>query len=127
DGYRDSHDAKEKTMLKGHCFNPPPIRRREWPGKATACCRSYPLGDITGGLAVWPPQGRTRLCVCEPRVERGRPSPTCHAQPCGASVASPLPLLAQEVLQLMHELFRVKVLITPWARRLIIWRVIVLL
>jgi hypothetical protein len=35
--------------------------------------------------------------------------------------------LAQEVLQLVHELFRVKVLITPWARRLITRRVIVLL
>jgi hypothetical protein len=34
------------------------------------------------------------------------------------SVASPLPLLAQEVLQLVHELLRVKVILTPWVRRL---------
>jgi hypothetical protein len=35
--------------------------------------------------------------------------------------------LAQEVLQLVHELVRVKVLLTPRARRLITQRVIVLL
>src|SRR5262245_34893685 len=58
---------------------------------------------------------------------RGRPSPACHAQPCDASVASPLPLLAQEVLQLVHELFRVKVVLTPRAWRLITRCVIVLL
>ena len=65
--------------------------------------------------------------MCAPHVDRGRPSPACHEQPCGASVASPLPLLAQEVRQLVHELFRVKILITPWARRLITRRVIVVL
>jgi hypothetical protein len=35
--------------------------------------------------------------------------------------------LAQEILQLVHELFRVKVRITPGARRLITRRVIGLL
>jgi hypothetical protein len=65
--------------------------------------------------------------VCEPRVERGRPSPVCHEQPCGVSFASPLPLLAQEVFELVHELLRVKVILTPWARRLITRRIIVLL
>ena len=53
--------------------------------------------------------------------------PACHAQLCGASVVSPLPLLAQEVLQLVHELLRVKVVLTPGAWRLITRRVIVLL
>src|SRR5262252_490462 len=81
--------------------------------------RTHPLCDITGGWAALPPEGRTRLCVCEPHVDRGRLSPACHEQPCGASVASPLPLLAQEVLQLVHELFRVKVVLTPGARRFI--------
>ena len=65
--------------------------------------------------------------MCEPHVDRGRPSPACHEHPCDASVASPLPLLAQEILQLVHELFRVKVRITPGARRLITRRVIGLL
>src|SRR5215471_11278254 len=53
--------------------------------------------------------------------------PACHAQPCGASVASPFPLLAQEVLQLVHELLRVKIVLTPRAWRFITRRVIVLL
>jgi hypothetical protein len=35
--------------------------------------------------------------------------------------------LAQEVLKLVHELLRVKVIITPWARRLGTRRGIVLL
>ena len=65
--------------------------------------------------------------MCAPHVDRGRPSPACHEQPCCASVASPLPLLAQEVLQLVHELLRVKVIITPWARSRVTRRVIVLL
>jgi hypothetical protein len=43
------------------------------------------------------------------------------------SVASPLSLLAQEVLQLVHELLRVKVIITPGVRRLGTRHVIVLL
>src|SRR5262249_34711546 len=92
-----------------------------------SCHKTYPLGDITGGWAALPPEGRTRLCVCEPHVDRGSPPPACHAQPCGASVTAPLSLLAQEVLQLVHELLRVKVLITPWLRRLITRRVIGLL
>ena len=35
---------------------------------------TYPFCDITGGWAALPPEGRTRLCVCEPHVDSGRPS-----------------------------------------------------
>ena len=65
--------------------------------------------------------------LCAPHVDGGRPSLVCHEPPCDGSVASPLPLLAQEVLQLVHELLRVHVLLTPWGRRLGTRRVIGLL
>jgi hypothetical protein len=65
--------------------------------------------------------------LCAPHVDGGRPSPVCHEPPCDGSVASPLPLLAQEVLQLVHELLRVHVLLTLWGRRLGTRRVIGLL
>jgi hypothetical protein len=43
------------------------------------------------------------------------------------SLGSPFPLLAQEVLKLVHELLRVEVVVTAWARRGITRRVIRLL
>ena len=45
----------------------------------------------------------------------------------GASLGPTVPLLAQEVFELVHQLLRVKVVLTPWARCLITCRVIVLL
>jgi hypothetical protein len=44
-----------------------------------------------------------------------------------ASLGSPFPLLAQEVLELLHQLLRVEVFVTQWARLLVNRRVIVLL
>jgi hypothetical protein len=55
-----------------------------------------------------------------------RPWP-CNGSPRGASLGTPFPLLAQKVLELVHQLLRVKVVLTPWARRLVTRRVIVLL
>ena len=45
----------------------------------------------------------------------------------GASLGATFPLLAQEVLELVHQLLRVEVVVTRWARRLVRRRVIVLL
>ena len=50
-----------------------------------------------------------------------------HGSPWGASLRTTVQLLAQEVFELVHQLLRVKVVITPWARRLVTRRVIVLL
>ena len=50
-----------------------------------------------------------------------------HGQPWGASLGATFPLLAQEVLELVHQLLRVEVVVTRWARRLVRRRVIVLL
>ena len=50
-----------------------------------------------------------------------------NEQSWGASLGSPFPLLAQEVLELLHQLLRVKVAVTLWARHLVHRRVIVLL
>src|SRR6266511_2437808 len=50
-----------------------------------------------------------------------------HGQPWGASLGAPSPLLAQEVLELVHQLLRVEGVVTRWARRLVRRRVIVLL
>jgi len=44
-----------------------------------------------------------------------------------ASLGSAFPRLAQEVLELLYQLFRVEVCVTQWARRLVNRRVIVLL
>ena len=41
-----------------------------------------------------------------------------------ASLGSPFPLLAQELLELLHELLRVKVAVTLWARHLVYSRII---
>ena len=51
-----------------------------------------------------------------------RPRPTWVA-----SLGAPVPVLAQELLELVHQLLRVKVVLMPWARRLVPRRVIVLL
>ena len=55
--------------------------------------------------------------------------PPCprNEQPWVASLGSAFPLLAQEVLDLVHQLLRVEVVVTPWARRRVPRRVIVLL
>ena len=45
----------------------------------------------------------------------------------GASLGATSPLLAQEVLDLVHQLLRVEVVVTRWARRLVRRRVIILL
>ena|SRR3989442_7377819 len=44
-----------------------------------------------------------------------------------ASLGSPFPLLAQEVLELVHQLLRVQVVVTPGTRRRVTRRVILLL
>src|SRR4029453_13270983 len=62
-------------MLKGHCFNPPPIRRREGPGKATACCRSYPLRD-----------DKARTTVEDTHVDAQLVEPITHGRRKGAMV-----------------------------------------
>src|SRR5713101_6416849 len=49
------------------------------------------------------------------------------SQPWGTSLGAPVPLLAQEVLELVHELLRVEVVVTPGARRRVTRRIIVLL
>ena len=50
-----------------------------------------------------------------------------NGQPWGASLGSPFPLLAQEVLELLHQFLRVEVFVTQGARHLVTRRVIVLL
>jgi hypothetical protein len=44
-----------------------------------------------------------------------------------ASLGAPVPLLAQELLELVHQLRRVKGVLMPWARHFVRRRVIVLL
>src|SRR5437660_4103227 len=55
-----------------------------------------------------------------------RPYPH-HGEPWSASLRTTVALLAQKVLKLVHQLLRVEVIVTPWARRLVPRRVIVLL
>lgn len=50
-----------------------------------------------------------------------------HGWPAGASLCTTFPFLAQEVFELVHQLLRVKVVLTPWARSRVTRRVIVLL
>ena len=55
--------------------------------------------------------------------------PPCprNEQPCVGSLGSAFPLLAQKVLELVHQLLRVEVVVTGWAPRRVTRRVIVLL
>lgn len=48
-------------------------------------------------------------------------------EPWGASLGTTVPLLAQKVLQIVHQLLRVELVVTQRARRLVPCRVIVLL
>jgi hypothetical protein len=50
-----------------------------------------------------------------------------HGSLAGASLRTTVPLLTQEVFELVHQLLRVKIVLTPWARCLLTCRVIVLL
>ena len=66
----------------------------------------------------------TTLVSCTARVALPW---TLPSQTWGASLGSTLPLLAQEVLELVHQLLRVEVVITAWVQRLVPCRVIGLL
>ena len=66
----------------------------------------------------------TMLLYCTALVDLPCP---LNGQPWVASLGSPFPLLAQEVLELLHQLLRVEVFVTQEARRLVHRRVIVLL
>jgi hypothetical protein len=50
-----------------------------------------------------------------------------NGQSWGASLGLPFPLLAQELLDLLHELLQVKVAVILWARHLVHRRILVLL
>jgi hypothetical protein len=72
----------------------------------------------------WPHASNTHA-----RVLSGSCCPflSLHLVDGGASLGSTVPLLAQEVLELVHHLLRVEVIVTLWVRRLVHRRVIVLL
>jgi hypothetical protein len=77
-----------------------------------------------GGTDMTTTAAPTMLVSCTARVDLPCP---CKGQPWGASLGSPFPLLAQEVLELLYQLLRVEVIVTQGARRLVTRRVIVLL
>ena len=83
------------------------------------CPITDPLCDMAGCVAARRLGRRTGL-VCGPR----RP---VTLLPKGPSLGAPLALLAQEVLEVVHQLLRVEGVVTPWARRLVARRVIGLL
>ena len=59
-----------------------------------------------------PPLLKTGLCVCEPpRITVDLPLSTTGA-PWGALLRTTVPLLAQEVFELVHELLRVEGVVT---------------
>ena len=66
------------------------------------------------------------LALSSPRVAVDLPC-LRYGSPAGTSLSTTFPFLAQEVFELVHELLRVKVIITLWARHLVTWRVIGLL
>jgi len=66
----------------------------------------------------------TMLVSCTARVDLPW---TLTSQPWGASLGSPFSLLAQELLELVHQLLRIEGVVTLWARRLVPRRIIVLL
>ncbi len=74
---------------------------------------------LRGGGLAW-------ACARLPGIAVDRPCPH-HGEPWSASLRITVPLLAQKVLKLVHQLLRVEVVVTPWARRLVPRRVIVLL
>jgi hypothetical protein len=76
-------------------------------------------------LAKWP--GLQAVIVVESNSRCDHPACPRNGQPWGASLGSPFPLLAQEVLELLHQFLRVEVFVTQGARRLVTRRVIVLL
>ena len=88
---------------------------------------TYPLGDSVGRFSVPPPLLKTGLCVREPpRITVDLPVSTTGS-PWGALLRTTVPLLAQEVFELVHQLLWVEVRITLGARRFITRRVIGLL
>ena len=91
------------------------------------CHKIYPLRDITGGCSTPLPCVRTGLCVCEPPRDRGGPACLRHESPWGVSLRTTVPLLAQEVFELVHELLRVEGVVTIKTQRLVPRRVIDLL
>ena len=101
------------------------------------------LGSVRHACARQRLVAMSGRCPFERRTVRSRLSPTwpslvsCTAlvdlpgprnrQTRVASLGSPFPLLAQKVLELVHQLLRVQVVVTPGTRRLVTRRVILLL
>ena len=86
---------------------------------ATVCRRVQPfwrvrLGYSTGAYTMKSPPGRVAL-----------PWPLTW-QTWVMSLGSTFPLFTQEILEILHQLLRVEVIVTPWAQRLFHRRVIVL-
>ena len=66
------------------------------------------------------------MCASLPGIAEDLPG-LRHGSPWGASLRTTFPFLTQKVFELVHQLLRVKVVLTLGARRLVPRRVIVLL
>ena len=78
---------------------------------------NHPLRDSTGGLAV-PLRGGewAWVAACLLGIAVAHPWPRPRAS-WGALLRTPVPFLAQEVFEVVDELLRVPVVLTPWAWR----------
>ena len=68
-------------------------------------------------IAALPPCVRTDLGSVRPAEGSRWPPGLHHGSLAGTSLRTPVPFLAQEVFEVVHELLRVHVVVTPWARR----------
>ena len=66
------------------------------------------------------------MCARLPGIAEDLPG-LRHGSPWGASLRTTFPFLTQEVFELVHQLLRVKGVLMPSTRRLVLRRVIVLL
>jgi hypothetical protein len=124
------HSTRQRQQVAPPLLSrPAPGGRRQLePGLADAGARDVarasgrPYVHVVTAMATT--AAPTMLVSCAVLVDLPCPR---NGQTWCASVGSPFPLLAQEILELLHQLLRVEVFVTQGARRLVTRRVIVLL